>query len=222
MVQILELFGGIGSPRCALRNIGIPVKAIDYVEIDEKAVRSYNAMFANELEYKTQSVVGWNLKPDILIHGSPCQDFSIAGHQKGADEGSETRSSLMWETIHIIEQMGEWKPKTLILEPDAKGLFVAADLSKTDLARGLYQDIDAGMITKMSWAFTVAEESYDRETHTRTILKIKKVYDVSAVSIPANNDTEISARNFANRSYEQEKQELLKRRAMILKIKASL
>lgn len=46
MIQILELFGGIGSPRCALRNIGIPVKAIDYVEIDEKAVRSYNAMFA--------------------------------------------------------------------------------------------------------------------------------------------------------------------------------
>lgn len=44
MVQILELFGGIGSPRCALRNIGIPVKAIDYVEIDEKAVRSYNAI----------------------------------------------------------------------------------------------------------------------------------------------------------------------------------
>ena len=81
MVQILELFGGIGSPRCALRNIGIPVKAIDYVEIDEKAVRSYNAMFSDELEYKTQSVVGWNLKPDILIHGSPCQDFSIAGHQ---------------------------------------------------------------------------------------------------------------------------------------------
>lgn len=116
MIQILELFGGIGSPRCALRNTGIPVKAIDYVEIDEKAVRSYNAMFADELAYKTQSVVGWNLKPDILIHGSPCQDFSIAGHQKGADEGSETRSSLMWETIHIIEQMGEWKPKYVIWE----------------------------------------------------------------------------------------------------------
>lgn len=110
----------------------------------------------------------------------------------------------------------------MILEPDVKGLFVAADLSRTDLARGLYQDISAGMITKMSWAFTVAEESYDRETHTRTILKIKKVYDVSAVSIPANNDTEISARAFASRSYERERQELLKRRAAILKIKASL
>lgn len=115
-LQILELFGGIGSPRVALKNLGIPVKSIDYVEIDEKAVRSYNAMFADELEYKTQSVVGWNLKPDILIHGSPCQDFSIAGHQKGADEGSETRSSLMWETVHIIEQMGEWKPKVVIWE----------------------------------------------------------------------------------------------------------
>lgn len=115
-VQILELFGGIGSPRCALRNLGIPTKAIDYVEIDEKAVRSYNNMFSEELPYKTQSVVGWNLKPDILIHGSPCQDFSIAGHQRGADEGSETRSSLMWETIHIIEQMGERKPQYIIWE----------------------------------------------------------------------------------------------------------
>ena len=129
MVQILELFGGIGSPRCALRNLNIPTKAIDYVEIDENAVRSYNAMFAEELEYKTQSVVGWNLKPDILIHGSPCQDMSIAGHQgkataeagrinrgKGADKGSGTRSSLMWETIHIIQNMGEWKPKYVIWE----------------------------------------------------------------------------------------------------------
>lgn len=128
-VQILELFGGIGSPRCALRNLNIPTKAIDYVEIDEKAVRSYNAMFAEELPYKTQSVVGWNLKPDILIHGSPCQDFSIAGHQgkataaegrinhgKGAEDGSGTRSSLMWETIRIIENMGEWRPRYVIWE----------------------------------------------------------------------------------------------------------
>jgi len=116
VIQILELFGGIGAPRKALINLGVPVKAIDYVEIDEKAVRSYNAIFRKELEYKTQSVVGWNLKPDILIHGSPCQDFSIAGKQKGADPGSETRSSLMWETLNIIKQMGVWKPRVVIWE----------------------------------------------------------------------------------------------------------
>ena len=127
-IQILELFGGIGSPRCALRNLNIPTKAIDYVEINEKAVRSYNSMFREELAYKTQTVVGWNLKPDILIHGSPCQDMSIAGHQgkatgegrinrgKGSDEGGGTRSSLMWETIHIIENMGEWRPRYVIWE----------------------------------------------------------------------------------------------------------
>lgn len=116
MIKILELFGGIGSPRIALRNIGIPVKSIDYVEIDPDAVRSYNAMFKEQIRYIPQNVVGWNLKPDILIHGSPCQDFSIAGHQKGGEEGSETRSSLMWETIHIIQQMGLWKPRVVIWE----------------------------------------------------------------------------------------------------------
>ena len=78
------------------------------------------------------------------------------------------------------------------------------------------------MITKMSWGFTVAEDSYDKLTHTRTILKIAKVYDVSAVSIPANGDTEISTRNAASRSYEQEKQERLERRVAILKLKAKL
>lgn len=88
-IQILELFGGIGSPRCALRNLNIPTKAIDYVEINEKAVRSYNSMFREELEYKTQTVVGWNLKPDILIHGSPCQDMSIAGHQRAVEYQKE-------------------------------------------------------------------------------------------------------------------------------------
>ena len=111
---------------------------------------------------------------------------------------------------------------SLILMPDNKGLLIAADLGRTDLARGLYQDIQQGMITKMSWAFTVKTDSYDRATHTRTILEIKKVYDVSAVSIPANGDTEISARSFAHRSYEAERQERLLQRARLLKIRASL
>ena len=116
MIQILELFGGIGSPRKALQNLGVPVKAIDYVEIDAKAVRSYNEIFRKELDYKTQNVIGYSLKPDILIHGSPCQDFSIAGKQKGADKNSGTRSSLMWETLKIIKRMGVWKPRVVIWE----------------------------------------------------------------------------------------------------------
>lgn len=121
MLQILELFGGIGSPRVALRNMGIPVKSIDYVEKDIKPVRSYNAIFKEDLEYKPQDVRGYNLKPDILIHGSPCQSVSIAGKRQGADEGSNTESSLMWETINIIKQMGIWRPRIVIWE-NVKGV----------------------------------------------------------------------------------------------------
>jgi phage head maturation protease len=74
----------------------------------------------------------------------------------------------------------------------------------------------------MSWAFTVAEDEYDREARTRTITKIKKVYDVSAVSIPANGDTEISARSWLNGVIEAERRESLERRKKILKIKIDM
>lgn len=80
-VKLLELFGGIGAPRRVLLELGVEVKSIDYVEVDEKAVRSYSAMFENKLT--TQDVQCWDLQPDILVHGSPCQDFSIIGHKLG-------------------------------------------------------------------------------------------------------------------------------------------
>lgn len=115
-IKILELFGGIGAPKKALINLGIPHKSIDYVEIDEKAVKTYNRIFKEHLNYKSQNISNWDLKPNILVHGSPCQDFSIAGKQKGADEGTNTRSSLMWETLRIIKNMGVWKPKIVIWE----------------------------------------------------------------------------------------------------------
>ena len=101
------------------------------------------------------------------------------------------------------------KSNTLLIEPMDSVLFMAADLSKTEQARSMHEDIAAGLITKMSWAFTVQEDSYDRETHTRRILKIKKVYDVSAVSFPANPSTDISARSWFDGVIEAEKAERL-------------
>lgn len=114
MTKILELFGGIGAPRKALINLGIKHKSIDYVEWNEKAVRTYNAMFDNR--YKPESVIGYSLQPDILVHGSPCQDFSIAGKQYGGNVEDGTRSSLMFETLKIIENLGHWKPRVVIWE----------------------------------------------------------------------------------------------------------
>jgi len=106
-------------------------------------------------------------------------------------------------------KMGAGKKPTLIAEPQDAGFFIAADLSLTEAAKRMYEEITTGLIYQMSWAFTVLEDSYDRLTQTRKILKIKKVYDVSAVSVPANADTEISARSWLDGVIEAEKREAL-------------
>lgn len=113
--------------------------------------------------------------------------------------------------VFARNKMGGGKPATLIAEPQDSGFFIAADLSLTDDSKRMYADITTGLIYQMSWAFTVAEESYDRDTHTRRILRVKKVYDVSAVSIPANADTEISARSWIDGVIDAEKRESLAR-----------
>lgn len=100
---------------------------------------------------------------------------------------------------------------TLEIGVDDHGLFDKADLSKTARARALFEDIAAGNYPKQSFAFSVAEDSYDKTTHTRTIRKIAKVYDVSPVSFPANPTTEldIATRNFINGVIDGEKAERL-------------
>ena len=117
-LKLLELFGGIGSPRKALINLGIDHESIDYVEIDDKAVKSYNAIFNSD--YEAKSVEGYNLEVyeplDVLVHGSPCQDFSIAGNQLGGNAEDGTRSSLLFGTIEIVKKLGENKPKVVIWE----------------------------------------------------------------------------------------------------------
>ena len=99
---------------------------------------------------------------------------------------------------------------TLLLNINDRGLLIAADLSKTQLSRDLYEDIKAEMINKMSWSFIVKRDKYNKATRTRTILEVSKIYDVSAVSVPANDDTTISARDYFNAQREKE-QQMIKR-----------
>lgn len=85
---------------------------------------------------------------------------------------------------------------SLHLEVKEDGLHVTVKLNPSDEGHmQLYRDIKNGLIDKMSYAYTVSEEAYDTDSHTRTVLKIKKLYDVSAVDIPAYNCTSISARS---------------------------
>lgn len=109
-LKILELFGGIGAPRKALENLGFNIKSIDYVEILPFAVQAYNSIF--DINYKPQSVVGWNLNPDILIHGSPCQDWS----KNGRNNVNTGRSILYEETLAIINHKLPKRPTVVIWE----------------------------------------------------------------------------------------------------------
>ena len=87
---------------------------------------------------------------------------------------------------------------SLIVEPDEKGLFTAADLGRTAGARERYEEIAAGMITKMSWGFLMGDCEYDPDSRTLIHRSVKKIFDVSIVSIPANNNTSIEARTWAD------------------------
>lgn len=105
---------------------------------------------------------------------------------------------------------------TVRLWTDEHGLGQETDLGRTEKARGLYEDIEAGNYPKMSFAFTVDEDSYDSETHTRIIHRIAKVYDVSPVSFPANPGTElsVSTRSYFDGVIEAERAERLERERM--------
>lgn len=109
------------------------------------------------------------------------------------------------------------------LDVDDHGLKTRIDLSKTEKARGIFEDIEAGMYPQMSFAFTVEREAWDRETHTRHVEKIGKLYDVSAVSFPANPGTEIgvSLRDRINGEIETETAERLEaeRQRLILQLR---
>jgi len=102
-----------GACSKALKNLNIEYELVDYVEIDKHAVDSYNAI--HNTSFVPQDVCKWdkNINADLIMHGSPCQDFSLAGKQAGGDAGSGTRSSLMYETLRIVEKI---KPKYVIWE----------------------------------------------------------------------------------------------------------
>ena len=113
MIRVLELFAGIGACSKALTNLGIEHEIVDAVEIDKYAVKSFNAVHGTNFE--PQDITKWDkdIECDLIMHGSPCQDFSVAGKGAGGDKDSGTRSSLMYETWRIVEKL---KPKYVIWE----------------------------------------------------------------------------------------------------------
>lgn len=113
-------------------------------------------------------------------------------------------SDVIFNYNHGGKVVARLRNKTLALHVTERGLEVEADLSGTQAGRELYEEIDGGYIDKMSFSFSVREAKYDSVTHTRTITKVKKLYDVSAVDIPAYEETSISARSFFTEEHGKE------------------
>ncbi len=121
-------------------------------------------------------------------------------------------SDVIFNYNHVGKVVARLRNKTLKLKISDEGLDIEANLKGTVEGRNLYEEIKGGYIDKMSFSFTIAESSYNVDTHTRTITKIKKLYDVSAVDIPAYNETSISARSFFEEEHSKEFEALEKER----------
>lgn len=117
-------------------------------------------------------------------------------------------SDVVLNFNHGGKPVARTKNNTLKLMVDSVGLYIEADLSGTEEARNLYEEIKGGYIDKMSFAFVVSEEEYNRDTHTRRITGIKRLFDVAAVDIPAYDTTSIQARSFFEAEAERERMEI--------------
>ena len=118
MLKYLSLFSGIGAPEKALKNLGIEYELIGFSEIDKYAIKSYCAIHNVSEELNLGDITKIDIKSlpkdiDFITHGSPCTDISLAGKEAGADKGSGTRSSLMWNSVEIFKHC---KPKIILWE----------------------------------------------------------------------------------------------------------
>lgn len=107
-------------------------------------------------------------------------------------------SDIIMQYNHQGRVLARMSNGSLIVEPTNDGLFVAANLDLTEASRQLFEEIKTGLVTKMSWGFIPGDYTYDPQTRTITHHTVKKIFDVSAVSIPANGNTEINARSWVD------------------------
>lgn len=159
---------------------------------------------------------------------SPTVLFEIDGNEYKEQISSDAFTDAKMEDVifnfnHSGRVMARTRNKTLQLAVDENGLFIRARLDGTDEGRSLYNDIKNGYIDRMSFRFTIGQEAYDYQNRTWTILRVKRLYDVSAVDIPAYDDTIIAARKAdaeaVAREHQRKADAELVRKKLILKLK---
>ena len=189
----------------------------------KKAEREYRSMalMSPTNEYRAEGYATTYSDPYLLFHMDDVDYFEEIAPD-AIDERTDM-SDVIFQFDHEGMVFARMSNGTLSLSNDEHGLKVDVDLSKTNDARNMFENISSGMVREMSWAFTVDGQKYDKDTHTRQITHIKKIYDVSAVSIPANPNTEImAARSFIDGEIEKEIKEFEAREAKKAKLRLML
>ena len=179
--------------------------------------RNYRQMEVRALEDQGEGryiVVGYatTFNEPYTLYSEPGYRFDEVVDPAAFDDTD--MSDVIMQFDHQGRVFARKSNDTLQLEVDDHGLKVTADLGGTEIGRQLYEEIKGGYVTKMSFGFTVSKDSMEREQRedvlvvTRRILGIKKLYDVSAVSLPANDTTEISARQYGEGVVAEVKEEI--------------
>lgn len=164
------------------RNMTIEIRQPEEGEEERKVVNGYASTF--DEPYQLYKGEGWELWEVV--------------DREAFDETD--MSDVIMQYNHEGRVFARTRNNTLKVAPDDKGLFIEADLGGTEIGRELYEEIAGGYTDRMSFGFTVSGDAEEREQndagiwiYTRRITKINKLYDVSAVSIPANDGTSIAA-----------------------------
>lgn len=163
--------------------------------------REYRSLQDFSLVPREEGSEEYRVKGTAVVFDTPTVLFVCDGIEykeiidRHAFDGCDL-SDVIFNYNHGGKVVARLRNKTLALAITERGLDMEAELSGTQAGRELYEEIDGGYIDKMSFSFSVREAKYDSVTHTRTITKVKKLYDVSAVDIPAYEETDLSARSF--------------------------
>lgn len=104
-LKLIHLFSGVGAPEMALKRLGIPLEIVGFSEIDKYAIQSYKAIHGDVPNLGSVTDIERLPKCNLLVYGSPCQDFSVAGKQRGLldENGNQTRSGLLFEVERLLE-----------------------------------------------------------------------------------------------------------------------
>lgn len=176
------------------------------IKIPEREYREFGGQYSFEENSDEKRLI---LRGTPVVFNTPTVLFEYDGIkyyeqiERGAFDEADM-SDFIFNVNHELAPYARSKNGTLKYSIGDRFDIEAILNAEDERHRELYRDVSSGLIDKMSFSFTIAEQSYDEEKRLRKIIRVKKLYDVSAVTFPAYEQTSISARSFFEEEHRKE------------------